>query len=205
MGSRLHVACTPFRTCSRTTIHGSTAAELDATVAGWGPTNWTGSHRLDAAGAGGRGTTLTSRGRGSGEARDGLGRFAKGNPGGPGRLPRATEVLYLSGLCDDVSLDTFLAVVSKAASKPALCSGCDRARAEVRDSQALRPWYHLGVEEEGGGMGRRCAILAIGLVGCSSAEGGRRIGTDAAAADVGKDGATLATPEEITSLAQCVP
>jgi hypothetical protein len=39
-----------------------------------------------------------------GDGRDRGGRFAKGNPGGPGRPPRTTEANYLIALTDVVPL-----------------------------------------------------------------------------------------------------
>jgi hypothetical protein len=49
-------------------------------------------------------------------ARDGLGRFAAGNPGGPGRPRRATERAYLATLSDAISLEDWRAIVGRAVS-----------------------------------------------------------------------------------------
>lgn len=45
------------------------------------------------------------------------GRFAKGNPGGPGRPPRATEANYLIALTDVVTVDRWRAIVGRIASQ----------------------------------------------------------------------------------------
>ena len=46
--------------------------------------------------------------------RDRSGRFTKGNPGGPGRPPRATEAEYLGALADMVSLADWREIAEKA-------------------------------------------------------------------------------------------
>lgn len=43
--------------------------------------------------------------------RDERGRFAKGNPGGPGRKPRATEQEYRDAFCEVVPLDRFIRMI----------------------------------------------------------------------------------------------
>lgn len=62
-----------------------------------------------------RGAMTPNRRPRNGDASDGQGRFAKGNPGGPGRLPRAREADYLCALREEVSLDDWRAIVRKAA------------------------------------------------------------------------------------------
>lgn len=47
-------------------------------------------------------------------ARDNRGRFKKGGPGGPGRLPRARELEYLDVTVSAVSLDDWKAIIHKA-------------------------------------------------------------------------------------------
>ena len=47
--------------------------------------------------------------------RSGNGRFAAGNPGGPGRPPRATEAEYMEALAETVSVATWRCIISKAA------------------------------------------------------------------------------------------
>lgn len=42
------------------------------------------------------------------------GQFAQGNPGGPGRPPRATERVYLATLADNVTLEDWQAIVERA-------------------------------------------------------------------------------------------
>ncbi len=59
-------------------------------------------------------------------SRDLNGRFAKGNPGGPGRPPRAVELDYLVALRDGVSLADWAKVIGRAL-EDAL-SGDHRAR-----------------------------------------------------------------------------
>ncbi len=46
--------------------------------------------------------------------RDSQGRFAVGNPGGPGRPPRMTEEDYLRTLAENISLDDWAAIIRKA-------------------------------------------------------------------------------------------
>jgi hypothetical protein len=46
------------------------------------------------------------------DGRNGNGQFAKGNPGGPGRPKRITELAYLRSFVDAVSLDDWRAVIS---------------------------------------------------------------------------------------------
>ena len=46
--------------------------------------------------------------------RDALGRFVKGNPGGPGRLSVQGEREYFTALQDNVSLEDWAAIVKKA-------------------------------------------------------------------------------------------
>ena len=46
--------------------------------------------------------------------RDGNGKFAKGNPGGPGRPRRAIESQYLATLADAVGLDDWQEIVVRA-------------------------------------------------------------------------------------------
>ena len=43
------------------------------------------------------------------------GRFSTGNPGGPGRPPRATEAVYLNILMEECDIETWRGVVAKAA------------------------------------------------------------------------------------------
>ena len=54
------------------------------------------------------------------------GKFAAGNPGGPGRPPRAIEFQYLARLGDAVGLDDWQRIVEKA--KEDALSGDSRAR-----------------------------------------------------------------------------
>jgi hypothetical protein len=49
--------------------------------------------------------------------RDRGGKFAKGNPGGPGRPPRATEANYLLALTDVVPLDRWRKIVVRIADR----------------------------------------------------------------------------------------
>jgi hypothetical protein len=46
--------------------------------------------------------------------RDLSGRFAQGNPGGPGRPRRTTERSYLAAVADTVTLEDWTAIVQKA-------------------------------------------------------------------------------------------
>jgi hypothetical protein len=46
--------------------------------------------------------------------RNGDGRYANGNPGGPGRPRRATEVDYLRVLAEEVSLETWREIIRRA-------------------------------------------------------------------------------------------
>ena len=46
--------------------------------------------------------------------RDGHGRFAKGNPGGPGRKPRATESAYLATLADVCDIEVWRGICARA-------------------------------------------------------------------------------------------
>src|SRR4051812_18365598 len=67
--------------------------------------------------------------------RDRAGRFAEGNPGGPGRPPRAVEIDYLRVLGDVCSLERWRAI-------------CERAAADAEGGDArARDWlagYLLG-------------------------------------------------------------
>lgn len=47
-------------------------------------------------------------------SRDANGQFAKGNPGGPGRPPRATETDYLNALTEVVTLDDWRQIGARA-------------------------------------------------------------------------------------------
>ena len=57
---------------------------------------------------------MTKPNRRTGNGRDQRGRFAQGNPGGPGRKPRATEAEYLDATLGAVPLDRWQRVVAKA-------------------------------------------------------------------------------------------
>jgi len=48
------------------------------------------------------------------DGRDKAGRFAKGNPGGPGRPPRLIERQYLATISDAVPLNEWQAIVKRA-------------------------------------------------------------------------------------------
>jgi len=48
------------------------------------------------------------------DGRDAGGRFAAGNPGGPGRPPRLVEDSYLLALSDAVTLDDWASIVARA-------------------------------------------------------------------------------------------
>jgi len=48
------------------------------------------------------------------DGRQGNGRFAKGNPGGPGRPRRSVEIEYLAAIGDIVTVDIWRAIVRKA-------------------------------------------------------------------------------------------
>jgi len=69
------------------------------------------------------------------DGRQGNGRFAKGNPGGPGRPRRSVEIEYLAKLSEVVTLDDFAKIA-------------ERAKADAIDGDArAREWlskYFLG-------------------------------------------------------------
>ncbi len=60
------------------------------------------------------------------DGRQGNGRFAKGNPGGPGRPRRSVEIEYLARLSEIVTLDDFAKIAERA--KTDAIDGDARAR-----------------------------------------------------------------------------
>jgi hypothetical protein len=56
----------------------------------------------------------TQNGNGTASGRDGDGRFALGNPGGPGRPPRVTERDYLAALAGECPPETWRAICRRA-------------------------------------------------------------------------------------------
>jgi len=85
------------------------------------------------------------------DKRNSDGTFAKGNAGGPGRPPRATESEYLRVLMGACSLDTFREIVERAVTD-----------AKAGDAQA-RVWlatYLVGKPSSAGGAPKPTRVLA---------------------------------------------
>jgi len=90
------------------------------------------------------------------DKRNSDGTFAKGNAGGPGRPPRATESEYLRVLMGACPLDTFREIVERAV-----------ADAKAGDAQA-RAWlatYLVGKPSAAGGAPKPTRVLAEEIAG----------------------------------------
>lgn len=86
--------------------------------------------------------------------RDGRGRFAEGNAGGPGRARRATEREYLAALSEACPPDTWRAIVARAVADAE--GGDAKAREWLasyllgRPEHAATTLHKLAVQEESG-------------------------------------------------------
>ncbi len=86
--------------------------------------------------------------------RDRSGRFAEGNPGGPGRPRRATERQYLSAISDECSPEKWREIISRAVDDAR--AGDAKARDWLasylvgRPESAAQTLHKLAVEEEAG-------------------------------------------------------
>jgi len=88
--------------------------------------------------------------------RDPRGRFAPGNEGGPGRPPRATEAGYLLALSDAVDLETWRAIVQRAAEDAR--DGDDKARRWLAGYLLHKPG-----DDGARDLGELAALEALGI------------------------------------------
>lgn len=85
------------------------------------------------------------------DKRNSDGTFAKGNAGGPGRPPRATESEYLRVMMGACSLDTFREVVERAVTD---------AKAGDAQARAFLASYLVGKPSSAGGAPKPTRVLA---------------------------------------------
>ena len=82
--------------------------------------------------------------------RDANGRFANGNPGGPGRKPREIEIEYLAKMESIVSGETWKAICKRAADDAV--AGDSKARAWLSAYLLGQPIARLSTEEPESGL-----------------------------------------------------
>lgn len=104
--------------------------------------------------------------------REGNGRFAKGNPGGPGRKPRVIEEGYLDLFCESVPPARAKKIIEKAASQAE--HGDAKAREWLFNYLAGKPADKIQVSGAGGSAFR----VVIDIADTGTGDSGLPSGTE---------------------------